>query len=188
MIDFPYRPLDLQGHEIRILKLEWNRPRDRPLLGTLEYVSLVDPGSYIALSYCWGHVNDSQTMWISPSIGTPLLEIKITENLYAALCALWKRKGKGLTNLRVWIDAVCINQNDTYERSQQVQVMRQIYSKAMSVVAWVGPFGNQVLSPKTVQHLSSINAGVEHMKSLPFLGDEWDALKDFFDEMYWKVS
>jgi hypothetical protein len=38
----------------------------------------------------------------------------------------------------VWIDALCINQQDDAEKSHQVQMMRQIYSRAKDVVIWLG--------------------------------------------------
>jgi hypothetical protein len=197
MANFPYRPLDLQSHEIRILNLRLMRmlpeslgksdPGD--LLGALEHVSLVDPGPYIALSYCWGDRNNSQWLKISPSPGASFLEANITDNLASALWALWNRKRDGETRLRIWVDAICINQNDLYERSQQVQVMRQIYSKATSVVAWVDPFDHNVFL-KNRDRLSNLYAG-EHFLNKELLRDYSEgshSLKDFFDEMYWKVS
>lgn len=38
----------------------------------------------------------------------------------------------------VWIDALCINQNDLDERSAQVRLMPQIYSQASCVIVWLG--------------------------------------------------
>jgi hypothetical protein len=38
----------------------------------------------------------------------------------------------------LWVDAVCINQNDFQERNHQVMQMGQIYSKAERVVVWLG--------------------------------------------------
>lgn len=38
-----------------------------------------------------------------------------------------------------WIDMLCINQNDTDERSRQVAMMREIFGYAELVVAWLGP-------------------------------------------------
>jgi len=43
------------------------------------------------------------------------------------------------TNLGfLWIDAICINQNDNAEKSVQVQRMDLIYSNATQVIAWLG--------------------------------------------------
>ena len=39
----------------------------------------------------------------------------------------------------LWIDAICINQNDkTGEKEQQIQSMAKIYSKASRVIIWLG--------------------------------------------------
>lgn len=40
--------------------------------------------------------------------------------------------------LRIWIDAICINQADLEERSHQVRVMDQIYRKAAHTIIWLG--------------------------------------------------
>ena len=42
-----------------------------------------------------------------------------------------------------WIDAVCINQADTSERNHQVRLMRDIYSQAEEVIAWLGPSNSE---------------------------------------------
>lgn len=39
----------------------------------------------------------------------------------------------------VWVDALCINQQDKDERASQVRLMGQIYSRATSVAIWIGP-------------------------------------------------
>jgi len=38
----------------------------------------------------------------------------------------------------MWIDAICINQNDISERNNQVRQMGAIYSQASQVVVWLG--------------------------------------------------
>ncbi|EFY91227.1 HET domain protein [Metarhizium acridum CQMa 102] len=39
----------------------------------------------------------------------------------------------------LWIDAVCINQQDLDERARQVSLMAEIYASAERVLAWAGP-------------------------------------------------
>ena len=38
----------------------------------------------------------------------------------------------------IWIDAICINQEDNDEKGQQVQSMAKIYAKASRVIVWLG--------------------------------------------------
>jgi hypothetical protein len=38
----------------------------------------------------------------------------------------------------MWTDAICIDQSNLQERSQQVGLMRRIFSEAVKTIAWVG--------------------------------------------------
>jgi heterokaryon incompatibility protein (HET) len=38
----------------------------------------------------------------------------------------------------IWIDSVCINQNDDAEKSDQVQRLSDIYTRASRVIVWLG--------------------------------------------------
>ncbi|KAI1126731.1 heterokaryon incompatibility protein-domain-containing protein [Nemania abortiva] len=91
--------------------------------------STLTTARYEALSYVWG----------DPSRRKPVLvndrPFQATENLESAL-----------RNLRypnrhrvVWIDAMCINQNDVIERNAQVQQMGLVYKNAQRVIVWLGP-------------------------------------------------
>lgn len=88
--------------------------------------------SYMALSYVW---RDRNTTSPDPSFieldGVPF---PVTPNLYSALKSVrhkrWKRT--------LWVDAICINQNDKAERSHQVAQMRSIYQKAACVLMRLG--------------------------------------------------
>lgn len=87
---------------------------------------------YVALSYAWGTVENQRVILVNG------LETKVRCNLHAALLELrksqWVHRG-----VRLWIDALCINQEDYDEREQQVCIMRSIYSTAWQVVIWLGP-------------------------------------------------
>jgi hypothetical protein len=59
----------------------------------------------------------------------------VTQNLEIALWHL-----RRTDELRVlWIDAVCINQADIAERSNEAARMDDIFSRARQVVFWLGP-------------------------------------------------
>ena len=45
----------------------------------------------------------------------------------------------GRINVKVWADAVCIDQSNFKERAEQVTLMGKIYSRAASVVIYTGP-------------------------------------------------
>ncbi|EAQ93791.1 hypothetical protein CHGG_02026 [Chaetomium globosum CBS 148.51] len=50
-----------------------------------------------------------------------------------------RRARVGGGNLPIWIDALCINQADSAEKSKQIPMMRDIYAKAECVFSWLGP-------------------------------------------------
>lgn len=84
---------------------------------------------YAALSYAWGEGIFCRKM----SIGGKLLPI--TQNLAVALEHI-REQHKAVV---LWVDAVCINQDDTIEKNAQVQMMGKIYMKASVVLVWLGP-------------------------------------------------
>ena len=83
---------------------------------------------YRALSYTW----DGQTRYRSiPCNGA---SIAVTSNVQTVLPYLYERYG----NHYVWVDVVCIDQDNIEEKNAQIPLMRTIYSKAAAVVIWLG--------------------------------------------------
>jgi hypothetical protein len=60
--------------------------------------------------------------------------LEISPNLSNIL--RWLRDTSSVRNL--WVDAICINQNNTDEKSKQVTEMWKIYSLANKVKTWLG--------------------------------------------------
>ncbi|KAF4595451.1 hypothetical protein GQ602_001064 [Ophiocordyceps camponoti-floridani] len=91
--------------------------------------------SFTALSYVWGDARDTVTL--SYAGGTA----SMTRNLRAILECL---VSSGSREKLVWIDALCINQADMAERSQQARLMGDIYSRASPVLVFLstisGPY------------------------------------------------
>lgn len=83
---------------------------------------------YVALSYCWGDA--THKTWVSCN-GRRLA---LTKDLLGALRRL-RRKDETET---LWIDQICINQENLEERGSQVQLMRKIYKSAVNVIIWLG--------------------------------------------------
>ena len=117
------------SHEIRIIELHAGQYSD-PIHCTISHSSLDALPHYEALSYTWGDVHSTTTMTCSPG-QAPL---SITTSLDTTLRHLrWPDSSRML-----WVDAVCINQEDIEERGQQVQLMGEVYTQAQQVLAWVG--------------------------------------------------
>ena len=114
---------------IRVLDLLPASSLDDAISVQLSLVSIDNPGSYEALSYTWG----SSTIGLRP-ISCDGADTSVTENLFIAL----KRFRRTSDVRRIWTDALCIDQSNTTERTQQVKLMEKIYRKAMNVLIWVG--------------------------------------------------
>ena len=123
-----YQPLDGARDEIRLLHVEPNADRKAPLSCKLRTTSLTDHPAFQSLSYAWGEGTPTTTLRLED------LELDITSNLNAALCAV-RRPDQALL---LWVDAICINQHDLEERNHQVKLMRQIYTQASTVNIWLG--------------------------------------------------
>jgi hypothetical protein len=123
---YRYQPLP-QDDYIRILYLAPGGLAD-PVLCHLVSVPLIDGPSYECLSYVWG--ND---VTLTP-ISCGERQLMVRPNLIDALSYL-----RYPTEIRaMWIDALCINQEDLIERSKQVQMMGLIYWHAYRVIVWLG--------------------------------------------------
>jgi hypothetical protein len=108
---------------------EPHTPCPTHLCGSLKTVDLdTTLPSYEALSYVWGVPNLTRSLRIQ---GRPLL---ITENLAMALGRI-RLEDKPRV---VWIDAICIDQQNAQERGHQVKHMAQIYRKAEQVLVDLG--------------------------------------------------
>ena len=58
----------------------------------------------------------------------------VTENLHAALQHLRPEQEP----LNIWVDQICINQEDQEERGQLVMLMHEIFSRSDQVTIWLG--------------------------------------------------
>jgi hypothetical protein len=116
----------LLGH-IRLLHIEVGY-NEQPLYCRLVGASLTCSPSYEALSYTWGTTEKNS------SITCGGLLLFVTQNLHEALRHLRQPNRERV----MWVDALCINQDNHCERTEQVLMMRNIYANASHVVIWLG--------------------------------------------------
>ncbi|KAK4634092.1 Heterokaryon incompatibility protein 6, OR allele [Fulvia fulva] len=124
---YKYQPLPDQEH-IRLLWL--SKDDNGELCFELDAVNLGNAPLYEAVSYTWGI--PSRTAFVSHRYSGRRLNI--TQNCYDVLQNLCERAPRVL-----WIDAMCINQDDLNERGQQVAIMARIFQGALRTIAYVGP-------------------------------------------------
>ncbi|RMJ18124.1 hypothetical protein CDV36_002239 [Fusarium kuroshium] len=106
-----------------------------------------------------------------------------------------------------WADAICINQQDIKERTQQVQLMGQIYGSAETVYSWVGPRdhslafeslkrvaslcrprkpdGDCELQIKSLWWYPSLWRQTDKSDERRFRSKAWNAIDDLFFDKYW---
>ncbi|KAK3363992.1 heterokaryon incompatibility protein-domain-containing protein, partial [Lasiosphaeria hispida] len=145
--NFCHSPLLKQGN-IRLLRLLPHKDTKAPIQCQLFEYPLQEPNRgahlYDALSYVWGSEEDKQPIFIqshdkgdgsstAPSTGNNR-RLLVTANLHAVLSHIRDR----LLERVMWIDAVCINQEDDDEKGLQVQSMAKVYAYANRVIVWLG--------------------------------------------------
>ena len=195
-----YRSLDPQKCEIRILTIlpcgdhvppvpltqsesvhDESSTNAAEIHCVLQTVSLEDEPSYTALSYNWGTDVPSTAVLINSK------SIFVRRNLAAALRHLQQKD----ISLNIWVDAICINQDDNKEKSSQVQMMAKIYEKSVGVLVWLGPAADE--SDAAMEKLrdigeKAIDAGMQDFRATdmpnwfnPDLEDRLQRLKTSLD-------
>ncbi|KAK4498285.1 hypothetical protein PRZ48_010943 [Zasmidium cellare] len=126
-LPFTYRKL-CGDNTIRLFHLEAATALSDHICGTLSDHDPFDCPPFEALSYVWGDSTKQRNILLNNrSFG-------ITENLAAAL----SRVRLPETSRILWVDAICINQQDDHEKGHQVILMGNIYQRAKMVLAWIG--------------------------------------------------
>src|SRR3569833_263089 len=142
--------LDLSKRQIRILQLYPGAPK-QPIQCALETAYLDENPRYEALSYAW----------VNPNVSVPIRvnghRHFVTTNLAAALERL--RKPSAAPSL--WVDALCIDQGDSAEKSHQVNLMRDIYSNAAHGLLWLGDFTAKEIGQ--LPHLAALSVSRDGM-------------------------
>ncbi|KAJ9142819.1 HET-domain-containing protein [Coniochaeta hoffmannii] len=128
MSDTVYQPVASSKGEIRLLILIPASDHNALIDCHLKTVKLSDNPSFEALSYTWGTKGKADNIRLNAH------RFEVWENAVAALRRLRLRKKPR----NIWIDAICINQKDNRERSEQVLLMQQIYGQAEQVCVWLG--------------------------------------------------
>jgi heterokaryon incompatibility protein (HET) len=118
----------------------------------MQSFSLAQVPKYITLSYTWGEHYDIAT-WVNFEDSQKHVILvdghyfKIGHNLFGFMNTFRKSSyNHGLTHQGryylacrwLWIDQICINQQDNKEKTHQVKLMTDIYSQSQLTIAWLG--------------------------------------------------
>ena len=183
---YQYTPLPTSPPSIRLAHISPGPPSS-PLSITLHPVPLftTPPPTYEALSYTWGPPTPKSHIQLYN------LHHPVNPNLSIALQRLRLPDQERI----VWIDALCIDQSSTSEKTSQVRIMRDIYDRASRVVVWLGP--SDSTSKTCIDFLRSValkpfaNRQSEEDWLVGFMNDPssdvvWKALFDFTRREYWR--
>jgi hypothetical protein len=188
-----FQPLREDKREIRLLQLLPSSEPDEPIACSFRTVELDNAPPYRALSYVWGDASITEVIVVND------MPYPVTANLFVAL-----------NNLRtfcfrtpIWIDGICINQKDNREKSHQIPLMKEIYSRAAEVIMWLGEEADDSSAALALierwsagaarvigdgSNLSNIHWADEMISYIenPFEEKGWIALDTFFLRPYWK--
>jgi hypothetical protein len=124
---FQYKPLQTNQYEFRLLTFDTGASMSN-IHCKLKSAPIDKAPVYSALSYTWGDPSVTHTIFVNGQ------QLQVTSNLYNALYNfrdLYPR-------IRLWADAVCIDQNNLEEKGQQIQLMQKIFSRAIETLVWLG--------------------------------------------------
>jgi len=128
MSNYVYECLD-KPNNIRLLDLQSGSPLDQVSVSLLK-TTIDSAPEYEAVSYTWGDTLQKCVVNVDGQ------DLEVFGNSYEALTELRYPD----QNRIIWIDALCINQNDPDEKSWQIMLMGDLYKNAHRVIVWLcGP-------------------------------------------------
>jgi hypothetical protein len=120
--------------EFRLLCLSPAVDSGYPVHATLETYRHDSCPEYETVSYTWGGEEGDSTLCCPTYIG-PYWDVLLqTRNCWAML--RYMRPWRGIRI--VWVDAICISQNNVIERQDQVAKMGRIYEESLRVFVYLG--------------------------------------------------
>ncbi|KAI0870537.1 HET-domain-containing protein [Hypoxylon argillaceum] len=175
---YQYRPLN--AGEIRLLVLKESPFYPSVIHAELVHLPIYPPPDYEAVSYRWGSSDLTEEILID---GCRFRVTKAAFNLLLARRSVWRDR-------TVWIDAICINQEDLQEKSEQVQLMRDIYHRASRVISYPGSDWRYRIAGSFVYQLWALSHQY-NTEDMNWLGTtdlarspQWRAISDLFNDEY----
>lgn len=142
-----YKYQDLREGQIRLLRLP---KTGRPRTYQLRSVELASAPIYMTLSYSWSidKIDDEREGTEDVTSEPPKVHnvfvnsavVKVTKNLAKALPHL----ADSYQNQDIWIDGICLDQENWAERLVQIPRMGEIYRKSSKCVVWLGESNSSI--------------------------------------------
>jgi hypothetical protein len=155
-----YKAKPLVGpRDIRVLDIEPAEDFDAAIRCSLRIISLdSSEDKYQTLSYAWASFENCKSLYCDGK------SLTVTNDLELALKRIREKiNSKGALCPTIWIDAICINQDDMVEKGKQVAMMGDIYAKSRRLIAWLGEASDEEINDvrTAIQNLKAqASAGV----------------------------
>lgn len=182
---FHYTSISHNTNEIRLLRVlrdPGHFQNDHLVQCNIIHTSLNSAPDYQALSYTWG-----EEVAHPPFILLEGRKFPVRPNLHSALAQL---KSGHLVPEFLWVDGICINQNDVEEKNSQVCKMKDIFQRASQVIVWLGSSNFDSGAAFTLLHsLNTCQSSSNKIREIiqdPNRAYEWKALINLFQRSYWR--
>ncbi|KAF2973303.1 hypothetical protein GQX73_g318 [Xylaria multiplex] len=166
---YRYRPLD--AGEIRLLILKRSPFYPSVIQAEIVHRPIYPPPYYEAVSYRWGSSELTEEILVD---GCRFPVTTAAFSLLLARRSVWRER-------TLWIDALCINQEDLQEKSEQVQLMRDIYHRASRVIAYPAGDWRLRLAGSLIYQLWSLIYQYKTEKM------DWSARSDEANQPRWRA-
>ena len=156
MSERAYKYTPLAEGEIRVLDLLPGEGKD-PIRCHLHPVLIDHYTEYTALSYTWGNETPNRVievdgffLYITPNLEAALLELRLSAALTRSQAEVFQSQIENVAGreelikclsqgvMRLWVDAICIEQQNHGERATQLKLMHKIYHNANRLLVWLG--------------------------------------------------
>lgn len=145
----------LTGRQTRVFSIEATRKLNDPVRIRLHVIDIHGtdnnaPDKFTTMSYAWGKTKADGSHLTDTIVCNGLYSLRVTATLHQALKQIRSVSNESCLNFRdsvfgthkfpslLWVDAICINQQDVEDRTHQVRLMAEIYSKAAAMIIWLG--------------------------------------------------
>ena len=144
--------------QIRLLKFSHSTDASRIELRLEDFEWDAKP-TYTAVSYAWGDPSITKSIIVNGQ------EKRITTNLHGLFAQLTQELFRGY----LWADAICINQDDSEEKTLQIRHMADIHSTANLVLIWLGPEmdGDELAHKTMIKIIERFSYGHQQLRTVP---------------------
>lgn len=133
---------------------------------------------YVAISYTWGSAFATRPIRVN---GRPF---HVRQNLWHLL---WHLRQRGESRF-LWIDALCIDQKNLEERNFHVQLMGNIYDKAVTAIVWLGLPSDDRRQARVLEFIGEMATFGQSKRSRGAPVDESDAVAKFRQQFLTEAS